>query len=99
MPIAPIGMKNWRRCQEINSKPINLAYHKSAYYKRHFREAGVAPFHLESFEDLKKFPTIDKKVLRSQQEICPDFGDLTCAPEEDFVFLSASSGSTSVLGS
>jgi len=75
---------------------VELAYNKSPYYKRIFQEAGVAPLNLESVEDLKKFPTIDKKVLRSQQEIHPDFGDLICAPEEDFVFLSASSGSTGV---
>ena len=75
---------------------IELVYHKSPYYKKLFQKAGVAPFHLESIEDLKKFPTIDKKVLRSQQELYPDFGDLTCAPETEFVFLSASSGSTGV---
>lgn len=75
---------------------VELAYHQSPYYKRIFQEAGVAPLNLENVEDLKKFPTIDKKVLRSQQEIHPDFGDLICAPEEDFVFLSASSGSTGV---
>jgi phenylacetate-CoA ligase len=75
---------------------LELAYHKSPYYKRIFNEAGVQPFHLESFEDLKKFPTIDKKDLRSRQQMVPDFGDLICAPEEDFVFLSASSGSTGV---
>jgi phenylacetate-CoA ligase len=75
---------------------IELAWNKSPYYKRTFTEAGVQPLHLKSIEDLKKFPTIDKKVLRSRQEVVPDFGDLVCAPEEEFVFLSASSGSTGV---
>lgn len=75
---------------------VELAYGNSPYYKRHFDQAGVAPFHLESVEDLKKFPMINKKVLRTQQEIHPDFGDLVCAPEKEFVFLSASSGSTGV---
>ncbi len=75
---------------------LELVYHKSPYYKRQFQKAGVAPLNLERLEDIKKFPTIDKKVLRRQQEAYPDFGDLTCAPEEEFVFLSASSGSTGV---
>ena len=75
---------------------IELAYYESPYYKQLFKAAGVAPFHLERIEDIKKYPTIDKKVLRSRQEVQPDFGDLVCAPEEDFVFLSASSGSTGV---
>ena len=65
---------------------LELVYHKSPYYKKLFQKAGVAPFHLESIEDLKKFPTIDKKVLRSQQELYPDFGDLTCAPEDGICF-------------
>jgi phenylacetate-CoA ligase len=81
---------------KLLKKNMELAYRKSPYYKRIFQEAGVAPLHLESFEDLKRFPTIDKKVLRSRQELIPDFGDLICAPEEEFVFLSASSGSTGV---
>jgi phenylacetate-CoA ligase len=75
---------------------IELAWHKSPYYKQIFAEAGVEPSHLKYIEDLKKFPTIDKQVLRSRQQAVPDFGDLTCASEEEFVFLSASSGSTGV---
>lgn len=75
---------------------LELVYHKSRYYRQTFDAAGVNPLHLQSIEDLKKFPTIDKKILRERQQLFPDFGDLTCAPEEDFVFLSASSGSTGV---
>ena len=81
---------------DLLKKTIELAYGKSPYYKKIFDEAKVTPSDLGSFEDLKKFPTIDKKVLRSRQQAVPDFGDLICAPEEDFVFLSASSGSTGV---
>ena len=75
---------------------VELTYKKSPYYKGLFDEAGIKPFHLEHLEDIKKFPTIDKKVLRRRQQAVPDFGDLLCAPEEEFVFLSASSGSTGV---
>jgi len=75
---------------------VELTYKKSPYYKGLFDEAGVKPLHLAHLEDIKKFPTIDKKVLRSRQQAVPDFGDLLCAPEEEFVFLSASSGSTGV---
>ncbi len=75
---------------------LELTYNKSPYYRRIFDEKGVKPQDLQSLEDLKKFPTIDKKVLRDRQQAVPDFGDMTCAPESDFVFLSASSGSTGV---
>jgi len=75
---------------------IALCFRESSFYKRHFQQAGLTPLTLQSLEDLKRFPFIDKKVLRSRQEVFPDFGDMVCAPEEAFVFLSASSGSTGV---
>jgi len=77
-------------------KMITLAHDRSAYYRRSFEDAGVGPARLKGLEDLKLFPTIDKVVLRERQQARPDFGDLICAPEEEFVFLSASSGSTGV---
>lgn len=75
---------------------MELTYNKSPYYQRAFNEKGVKPEDLKSLEDLKKFPTVNKKVLRDRQQAVPDFGDMICAPEKDFVFLSASSGSTGV---
>lgn len=75
---------------------LELAHNKSPYYKKAFAEAGVSWDDLKSLEDLKKFPAINKKIVRERQQAVPDFGDLTCAPEEEFVFLSASSGSTGV---
>ena len=81
---------------KLLQETVNLAYTKSPYYRKSFDMAGVKPSDLRSFEDLKSFPTIDKKVLRDRQQEVPDFGDLCCAPEEDFVYISASSGSTGV---
>lgn len=77
-------------------KIVELAYAQSPYYKKSFDIAGVKPSDLKHLEDIKLFPTLDKKVLRARQQASPDFGDLVCASEEDFVFLSASSGSTGV---
>lgn len=75
---------------------VELTYEKSPYYRRVYDAAGVKPSDLRGIPDLKKFPTIDKKTLRQRQQEVPDFGDIICAPESDFVFLSASSGSTGV---
>ncbi len=75
---------------------LELTYNKSPYYRKTFDEKGVKPQDLKSLEDLKKFPMVDKKVLRDRQQAVPDFGDMICAPESEFVFLSASSGSTGV---
>ncbi|MDM8555899.1 phenylacetate--CoA ligase [Desulfococcaceae bacterium HSG7] len=81
---------------ELLKNMLEIVYHRSPYYKKSFDRSGVRPSDLKSLADLKKFPTIDKKILRERQQAVPDFGDLTCAEEKDFVFLSASSGSTGV---
>lgn len=75
---------------------LELTYNKSPYYRKSFDEKGIKPQDLKSLEDLKKFPTVNKKILRDRQQAVPDFGDMICAPESEFVFLSASSGSTGV---
>ncbi len=75
---------------------LELCYNKSPYYKRSFNAAGVRYREFKHIEDLKDYPTINKKILRKRQQEVPDFGDLICAQEEDFVYLSASSGSTGV---
>jgi len=75
---------------------IELTYNKSPYYRQAFDQQEVKPQDLQNLEDLKKFPMVNKKVLRDRQQAVPDFGDMICAPEEKFVFLSASSGSTGV---
>ncbi|HHX51864.1 MAG TPA: phenylacetate--CoA ligase, partial [Clostridia bacterium] len=75
---------------------VELCYAKSPYYQNSFDQAGVKPSDLKFLEDLKKFPTIDKVVLRSRQQAAPDFGDLLCVPEEEIVYISVSSGSTGV---
>lgn len=75
---------------------VKLAYHNSDYYRTTFAAAGVSSESLHSLDDLKKFPFIDKKILRKRQEVVPPYGDLVCVPHDDLVYLSASSGSTGV---
>lgn len=73
---------------------ITLAYEKSPYYKESFDKAGVSPKDLQSLEDLRKFPLLDKKTVRARQDVKPILGDLTVVDEEKVVFISSSSGST-----
>lgn len=72
------------------------AYSNSPYYRQSFDECGVGPDDLKSLEDINKFPYINKITLRQRQEEVPPFGDLVAVPEEEMVYLSASSGSTGV---
>jgi phenylacetate-CoA ligase len=75
---------------------LALAYEKSPFYRAHFDAAGVRPDHLHTLDDLRRFPFIDKKIVRDRQIAVPPFGDLCAAPERDIVYISASSGSTGV---
>ncbi|MDI6812846.1 MAG: phenylacetate--CoA ligase [Desulfitobacteriaceae bacterium] len=81
---------------KLLQETVELAYHNSDYYRTTFAAAGVSPENLHSLDDLKKFPFIDKKILRKRQEVVPPYGDLVCVPHDDLVYLSASSGSTGV---
>ena len=71
------------------------AYENSAYYKRTWDAAGIDP-HIETLDDLVKFPFINKQTERDTQGVGSFFGELCCVPEDDVVFMATSSGSTGV---
>jgi len=75
---------------------VSFAYANSPFYRAHFDAAGVRPDDVKALDDLRRFPFIDKKVLRDRQITKPPFGDLCATPERDIVYISASSGSTGV---
>ncbi|MEW5424194.1 phenylacetate--CoA ligase [Amorphus sp. 3PC139-8] len=75
---------------------LHHAYDNSPYYRESFDAAGVKPGDLKTFDDLRRFPTLNKTVLRERQEAKPLLGDLAAVPEDEVVYVSASSGSTGV---
>ncbi|MBS1230108.1 MAG: paaK [Proteobacteria bacterium] len=77
-------------------KHLRHAYDNSPYYRASFDAAGVHPDQVRSLDDIRRFPLIDKQVLRGRQQAVPPFGDLVAVPERDIVYISASSGSTGV---
>jgi phenylacetate-CoA ligase len=72
------------------------AYAGSPAYRAAFDAAKVGPDRLRSLDDIRRFPFIDKRVLRDRQLAVPPFGDLVAVPEREIVYISASSGSTGV---
>jgi phenylacetate-CoA ligase len=81
---------------DLLQKHLHHAYANSPYYHASFDAAGVHPEQVKSLADIRRFPFIEKKVLRERQEAVPPFGDLVAVPERDIVYISASSGSTGV---
>ena len=75
---------------------LRHAYDHSPYYRASFDAAGVSPDDLKTLDDIRRFPTLDKQVIRERQEARPLLGDLVAVPERDVVYVSASSGSTGV---
>jgi phenylacetate-CoA ligase len=61
------------------------AYEGSPYYRQSFAAAGTHPDKVRSLDDLRRFPFIDKKILRDRQIAAPPFGDLCAVPERDIV--------------
>ncbi len=75
---------------------LRHAHAGSPYYRASFAAAGVHPDQVKSLDDIRRFPFIDKTVVRDRQLAVPPFGDLCAVPERDIVYISASSGSTGV---
>jgi phenylacetate-CoA ligase len=87
----------WKALQLASLKDhIAHAYAGSPAYKAAFDAAKVRPEQIRSLDDIRRFPFIDKTVLRDRQLAAPPFGDLVAVPERDIVYISASSGSTGV---
>jgi phenylacetate-CoA ligase len=72
------------------------AYQNSPYYRASFDAAGVHPSQVKSLDDIRRFPFLNKQILRERQLAAPPFGDIVAVPERDIVYISASSGSTGV---
>jgi phenylacetate-CoA ligase len=81
---------------DLLKKHLQHAYANSPHYQASFDAAGVHPDQVKSLADIRRFPFIEKTVLRERQEALPPFGDLVAVPERDIVYISASSGSTGI---
>lgn len=88
---------NWDQLKlGLLQQHLRHAYANSPYYRASFDAAGVHPDQVKSLDDIRRFPFIDKQVLRERQQALPPFGDLVALPERDIVYISASSGSTGI---
>ena len=89
--------EDWDRLKlGLLQQHIAHAYAYSPYYRAAFDAARAHPDQIKTLDDIRRFPFIDKRVLRDRQLAVPPFGDLTAVPERDIVYISASSGSTGV---
>ncbi len=87
----------WKRLK----KQLRYNYENSIYYRLKFREAGLTPRDVRTFEDFQQLPLMTKDEHRKiQMESIERFGHpyglITCAPIEKIVRISSTSGTTGV---
>ncbi|MDD1693171.1 MAG: phenylacetate--CoA ligase [Methanoregula sp.] len=76
---------------KLLNNEIAFARKGSPYYKK------VLPAKkLTSLDDLQDLPFLTKQTIRERQQANEPFGDLVAVPENEIVYISASSGSTGV---
>ena len=73
---------------------IQYAWERSSFYRKRWQDAGISPATLQSLDDLKLFPVIQKSELRAAQENNPPFGDLLCSRPDEIVRIHGTSGTT-----
>jgi phenylacetate-CoA ligase len=71
------------------------AYNNSPFYRRLYRNAGIEPGDIVTYEDIKKIPKTDKGMLREVQSNPPfPYGDMLAVPLSEVTAFRQTSGTT-----
>jgi phenylacetate-CoA ligase len=86
--IRTLQLKKFKRLFE-------WAYDHSKFHRGLYDKAGIRPEDIQTFEDIRSVPTVEKSMMRDIQ--CKDpfpYGDALCVPLEEVVEFHQTSGST-----
>ncbi len=76
-------------------RTFTWAYENSPFYRKLYKDAGIEPGDIKSFEDIRRVPKIDKAMLREVQEREPfPYGDILAVPLEEVTEFRQTSGTT-----
>jgi len=71
------------------------AYNKSKFHRSLYDEAGITPDDIQSFEDIRQVPKVEKSMMRDIQKKDPfPYGDALCVPLEEVTEYRQTSGTT-----
>ena len=74
---------------------LTWAYERSPFYRERYREAGLEPGDVKTWEDVARVPKVDKGLLQNAQNSEPfPYGSLLAAPLESVVEFRQTSGTT-----
>lgn len=86
--IRALQLKKFRRILE-------WAYTQAPYYKRFYKEAGLEPGDIRTFDDIEKVPKIEKGMMREVQSRDPfPYGDMMALPLDQITAFRQTSGTT-----
>jgi phenylacetate-CoA ligase len=76
-------------------KIATWAYQHSKFYKEFYDKAGFNPKNIQTFDDIRHIPKVEKSMLRDAQRKDPfPYGDLLCVPLEEVTEYRQTSGTT-----
>lgn len=76
-------------------KIVTWAYNHSKFHRRLYQEAGLEPGDIQTFDDIRRVPKVEKAMLRSIQGKDPfPYGEALCVPLEEVVTFRQTSGTT-----
>jgi len=96
-PITELLPKEKLRALQLKKfkRVLKWAYDKSPFYRRLYKDAGLEPGDIKSFEDIAKVPKIEKDMLREVQKREPfPYGDMLAVPIEEVTEFRQTSGTT-----
>lgn len=74
---------------------LNWAFQNSSYYRDLYREAGIEPGDVNTWEDVRRVPKVDKARLKEAQEGEPfPYGGRLCVPLAEVSEFRQTSGTT-----
>jgi len=74
---------------------FSWAYEHSKFHHKLYRDAGIEPGDIRTFEDIRKVPKVDKSMMRAIQGREPyPYGDILCVPLEKVTEYHQTSGTT-----
>ena len=71
------------------------AYEHSKFYNQLYRNAGLEPGDIKTFDDIRKVPKMEKAIMRDVQGKDPfPYGDILCVPLKEVTCYRQTSGTT-----
>lgn len=82
----------WQKLREL----LRLVSNRNRFYTEKWRQTGIAPDELKSFDDLRKLPFTHKSELARAQDEAPPFGTNATFPAEAYSRMHQTSGTAGI---